>query len=175
LTLQGGIAHGDVPIEAGPTFVLPNSQKYGPGYLASDLPEFRDYSERMAVQIPFAKGDAVFFNPALFHGAGENRTTDTHRLVNLLQVSSPFGRAMESVDRRRIVTSIYPSLLAFKAGGATDLLLRNAVAASAEGYAFPTDLDNNPPEGSHAPPAMSDVLLRALDEEWAVDKLLARL
>jgi ectoine hydroxylase-related dioxygenase (phytanoyl-CoA dioxygenase family) len=175
LTLQGGIAHDDVPLEAGPTFLLPNSQKYGPGYLASGLPEFREYSERMAVQIPFAKGDAVFFNPALFHGAGSNLTTNTQRLVNLLQVSSPFGRAMESVDRQRIVASIYPSLLAFKAGVAPDGLLRNAVAASAEGYAFPINLDVNPPEGSHAPPAQADIVLQALDESWSVEELLTRI
>ncbi len=175
LTLQGGIAHGGVPIEAGPTFLLPNSQKYGPGYVASHLPEFRDYSERMAVQIPFAKGDAVFFNPALFHGAGSNRTTGSQRLVNLLQVSSAFGRAMEKVDRRRVVEAIYPSLLAWKQAGATEGALRNAVGASAEGYAFPLDLDANPPEGSDAPGAQADVVLRGLTEEWSPEELAARL
>jgi len=175
LTLQGGVAHDDIPLETGPTFLIPHSHKYGPGYVASQLPEFREYSQNVAVQIPMHKGDAVFFNPALFHGAGSNTSEGSQRLVNLLQVSSPFGRAMEDVDRRRIVESIYPSLLAWKRAGGAEDALRNAVAASAEGYAFPLDLDRNPPEGSHAPPAQADIVLQALDERWTVEELLTRI
>ena len=48
------------------------------------------------MQLPLAKGDAAFFNPALFHGAGTNRSADVRRMANLLQVSSAFGRAMET-------------------------------------------------------------------------------
>src|SRR5439155_7250230 len=36
LTLQGAVAHSDMPVESGPTMYLPHSQKYEPGYLASD-------------------------------------------------------------------------------------------------------------------------------------------
>ena len=36
------------------------------------------------VQLPLAKGDAAFFNPALFHAAGSNRTSDVRRIANLL-------------------------------------------------------------------------------------------
>ena len=39
------------------------------------------------VQLALGIGDAVFFNPALFHAAGTNRTTDVDRMANLLQVS----------------------------------------------------------------------------------------
>ena len=46
------------------------------------------------------KGDAVFFNPALIHAAGENRSEGIQRMANLLQVSSAFGRAMESIAAR---------------------------------------------------------------------------
>ena len=70
LTLQGAVAHCDMPVETGPTMHLPNSQKYLPGYLATDLPEFAAYFQANYVQLPLRKGDAVFFNPALFHGAG---------------------------------------------------------------------------------------------------------
>ncbi len=34
LTLQGAVAHTDMPVETGPTMYLPHSQKYLPGYLA---------------------------------------------------------------------------------------------------------------------------------------------
>ena len=96
-------------------------------------------------QLPLETGDAAFFNPALFHGAGTNRTADVRRMANLLQVSSPFGRAMESVDRGAMVTALFPVLVARKAAGAPDAFLRHVVAASAEGYAFPTNLDRDQP------------------------------
>jgi ectoine hydroxylase-related dioxygenase (phytanoyl-CoA dioxygenase family) len=40
LTLQGAIAHVDASIEAGPTLLLPHSQKYPAGYLATSRPDF---------------------------------------------------------------------------------------------------------------------------------------
>ena len=110
LTLQGAIAHCDMPIETGPTLYLPFSQSYLPGYMATARPEFRDYFDKHHVQLPLAKGDAVFFNPALFHAAGTNRSKDVRRIANLLQVSSAFGRAMESVDRLKMSLKLYPAL-----------------------------------------------------------------
>ncbi|HEX9170550.1 MAG TPA: phytanoyl-CoA dioxygenase family protein, partial [Roseiarcus sp.] len=110
LTLQGAVAHCDMPLETGPTLYLPFSQSYLPGYMATARAEFRDYFERRRVQLPLAKGDAVFFNPALFHAAGTNRSKDVRRIANLLQVSSAFGRAMESVDRLKMSLKLYPAL-----------------------------------------------------------------
>ena len=52
----------------------------------------------------------MFFNPALFHAAGTNRSKDVRRIANLLQVSSAFGRAMESVDRLKMSLKLYPAL-----------------------------------------------------------------
>lgn len=46
-----------------------------------------------------SKGDGIFFNPALLHAAGHNRSADIRRMANLLQVSSAIGRCMETVDR----------------------------------------------------------------------------
>src|SRR5690349_7604176 len=94
LTLQGAVAHTDMPVETGPTMYLPHSQKYPAGYVAFHRPEFTAYFDEHHVQVPLAKGDAAFFNPALFHAAGTNRTTGVKRMANLLQVSSAFGRAM---------------------------------------------------------------------------------
>ncbi|MFF9044562.1 phytanoyl-CoA dioxygenase family protein [Streptomyces parvulus] len=164
LTLQGAVAHRDMPVESGPTMYLPHSQKYAPGYLAWRRPEFRAYFEARHVQLPLAKGDAVFFSPALFHAAGANRSADVRRMANLLQISSAFGRAMESVDREAVVNAVYPVLLERRARGVDERWLENVIAASAEGYPFPTDLDRDPPVGGLAPLCQADLVRRALGE-----------
>ena len=110
LTLQGAVAHTDMPLESGPTLYLPYSHQYLPGYLAWRREDFKAYFAEHHVQLPLRKGDAGFFNPALFHGAGSNVSTDIQRMANLLQVSSAFGRAMEQVDRARVVNAVYPAL-----------------------------------------------------------------
>ena len=166
LTLQGAVAHCDMPVESGPTLYLPFSQAYEPGYLAWRRPEFQAYFKEHHVQLPLAKGDAAFFNPALFHAAGTNRTTDVRRMANLLQVSSAFGRAMETVDREAVSNAVYPALLRRKAEGASAEWLDNVIAASAEGYPFPTNLDSDPPVDGLAPPSQADLVRRALAEGW---------
>ncbi|MET9758923.1 phytanoyl-CoA dioxygenase family protein [Streptomyces sp. NPDC006372] len=175
LTLQGAVAHCDMPVESGPTMYLPHSQKYEPGYLAWRLPEFRAYFEAHQVQLPLAKGDAVFFNPALFHAAGTNRSADVRRMANLLQVSSAFGRAMETVDREAVANAVYPALLKRKAEGRDQAWLDRVVAASAEGYPFPTNLDSDPPVEGLAPPSQADLVRRALREEWTPETLRSEL
>jgi ectoine hydroxylase-related dioxygenase (phytanoyl-CoA dioxygenase family) len=168
LTLQGAVAHCDMPVETGPTMYLPHSQKYGPGYLAMARPEFREYFGANHAQLPLAKGDATFFNPALFHGAGHNRSAGVRRMANLLQVASAFGRAMESVDRHRMCTAVYPALLQLKTAGATEQALRNLVAACAEGYPYPTNLDHDhdQPTDRMAPQSQADLLWQAVAEHW---------
>jgi ectoine hydroxylase-related dioxygenase (phytanoyl-CoA dioxygenase family) len=171
MTLQGAVAHCDMPVETGPTMYLPHSQKYAPGYVAFHQPEFTAYFDEHFVQLPLRKGDAAFFNPALFHGAGTNRSSHVRRMANLLQVSSAFGRAMETVDRTAMCRALYPVLLARKASGADERALHNVVAASAEGYAFPTNLDRDQPIGGLAPETQAELVRRALREEWAVEDL----
>lgn len=176
LTLQGAIAHCDMPVESGPTLYLPFSQAYEPGYVAWRKPEFIEYFARHHIQLPLAKGDAVFFNPALFHAAGSNRTRDIRRMANLLQISSAYGRAMESVDRARMSATLYPALLALQASqelGAQ--ACANAVAACAEGYSFPTNLDRDPPIGGLAPETQQQLMLRALEEGWTPEAFSAAL
>jgi ectoine hydroxylase-related dioxygenase (phytanoyl-CoA dioxygenase family) len=171
LTLQGAVAHCDMPLESGPTMLLPHSQKFLGDYVAFYRQDFIDYFATVQVQVPLKKGDAVFFNPALVHGAGANTSTDIRRMANLLQVSSPFGRAMESMDRTAMVRATYPSLLAMKAAGRSDRDLLNAVNATAEGYAFPTNLDEDQPIGSLAPPSQVDTVLAALADELTPEAL----
>ena len=162
LTLQGAVAHGDMPVASGPTLYLPHSQKYLPGYLAYGRQDFQEYFVDHHVQLPLRTGDAVFFNPALFHAAGSNHSPDIRRMANLLQISSAFGRAMEVVDRGRVVREIYPSLLDRARAGLTPAALARVVAASAEGYAFPTNLDWDPPIDGMSPRTQADVVLDAL-------------
>ncbi|WP_293996026.1 phytanoyl-CoA dioxygenase family protein [Streptomyces sp.] len=171
LTLQGAVAHCDMPVESGPTLYLPHSQKYEPGYLAWRLPEFVAYFDAHHVQLPLDKGDAAFFNPALFHAAGHNRSTGIRRMANLLQISSAFGRAMESVDREAMANALFPVLLRRKAEGVSEDWLHRVVAATAEGYPFPTNLDLDPPVDGLAPPSQADTLRQAVDEGWTTERL----
>jgi ectoine hydroxylase-related dioxygenase (phytanoyl-CoA dioxygenase family) len=162
LTLQGAVAHCDMPLESGPTMLLPHSQRFVGGYVAFYQPEFIEYFAEHHVQVPLRKGDAVFFNPALYHGAGHNTSGDIRRMANLLQISSPFGRAMESLDRTAMVRAVYPALQAMRAAGRSERELANAVNATAEGYPFPTNLDHDQPIGSLAPASQVDTVLAAL-------------
>jgi ectoine hydroxylase-related dioxygenase (phytanoyl-CoA dioxygenase family) len=171
LTLQGAVAHCDMPVESGPTMYLPHSQKYEPGYLAWRLPEFHEYFEANHIQLPLAKGDAVFFNPALFHAAGTNRSAGIKRMANLLQVSSAFGRAMETVNREAMVNAVFPVLLKRKAEGAGRDWLEAVVSACAEGYPFPTNLDIDPPVDGLAPLSQADIVRRAVNDGWTPDAL----
>lgn len=171
LTLQGAVAHSDMPVESGPTMYLPHSHKYVPGYLAWRLPEFRAHFIAHYVQLPLAKGDAAFFNPAVFHGAGTNVSSDIQRMANLLQVSSAFGRAMETVDRALMCKAVYPVLVLRKDAGTDDATLGHAIAATAEGYPFPTNLDRDQPIGGLTPPTQADILHEALAAGWAPSRL----
>ncbi|MTI02400.1 phytanoyl-CoA dioxygenase family protein [Roseibium sp. RKSG952] len=172
LTLQGAVAHCDMPVESGPTKLLPFSQLYAPGYVAFHDEAHRAYFEESYIQLPLEKGDAVFFNPALFHAAGENSSADIHRMANLLQISSAFGRAMEAIDRRSMSEAVFPSLIALKQrGDLTAAELDAAIAATAEGYPFPTNLDTDPPVGGNAPESQADILRRAVSEGWTEAQL----
>jgi ectoine hydroxylase-related dioxygenase (phytanoyl-CoA dioxygenase family) len=127
------------------------------------------------VQLPLRKGDAVFFSPALFHAAGANRTADVRRMANLLQVSSPFGRPMEAVDRSAMSVAVSPALQAMADDGASPAAIANAIAACAEGYPFPANLDLDQPVGGLAPPTQAGILTRAVAERWSRQQLKTEL
>ncbi|MBT8415097.1 MAG: phytanoyl-CoA dioxygenase family protein [Boseongicola sp.] len=176
MTLQGGIAHVDVSIESGPTKLLPFSQTYRPGYAAWRRDDFRAHFEDAHVQLPLAKGDAIFFSPALFHAAGANTTTDVHRMVNLLQISSPFGRAMETIDRTGMCKTLFPLLSrGWQTGEITENTLDVVLSAAAEGYAFPTNLDRDPPVGGLAPQSQKSLMKQAIMTGASFDLLSADL
>ena len=174
LTLQGAVAHCDMPVETGPTMYLPHSQKYGPGYVAFHSPEFTEYFDEHYVQLPLTKGDAAFFNPALFHGAGTNRSADVKRMANLLQISSAFGRAMESTNNAAVSAALFGTLKQRWAAG-REQEVRNLITVTAEGYAFPTNLDRDQPIGGMTPPTQADLLAQAVREGWEDGRLRGEL
>lgn len=176
LTLQGAIAHSEMPIESGPTKLLPGSQRYIPGYMAVHQQSFRDYFEDNFVQLTLEKGDAVFFNPAVFHAAGENRTPDLHRFANLLQVGSGYGRSIETVDRVRICKTVYPVLSQFyKSDALSSYEFEVVLSACAEGYPFPTNLDADSPLGGMVPQSQLQLMHDALRGDWPLEKFSSAL
>lgn len=152
-----------------------HSQKYLPGFLSWRRPEFKDYFAANRIQLPLAKGDVVYFNPALFHAAGSNHTSDVCRMANLLQISSAFGRTMETVDTLRMTKAVYPALMKAKTAGMTAAGLDNVIATCAEGYAFPTNLDKDPPLGGLTPASQQDIVREALADGCSVGELIGRL
>ncbi|KAJ9644355.1 hypothetical protein H2204_001707 [Knufia peltigerae] len=168
LTLQGAVAHSDMPLESGPTRFLPFSQQFDQGFMAYRLGEFIDYFDQNWVSVDLKMGDAVFFNPALFHAAGENRTTNVERSANLVQISSAFGRTMESIDTATIIDKCWDDVQKLcEQGSTTQDEIDSLLAAIGEGYPFPTNLDRRPPApGGMAPESEVDILHRALNQGW---------
>ena len=165
LTLQGAVAHSDMPVNSGPTMLLPYSHQYPLGYLAWRKTDFKQYFEQNAVQLPLQKGDALFFTPALFHGAGSNNTADRHRIANLLQISSTFAKPMETINLYRVIRHIYPALLT-----RLDTISTNELTAllmvACDGYSFPSNLDTDPPVDGMAPVTMERLTHTALAKRW---------
>jgi ectoine hydroxylase-related dioxygenase (phytanoyl-CoA dioxygenase family) len=182
LTLQGAVAHSDMPLASGPTRFLPFSQRFEAGFMAYRLPEFQAFFDQNWVSCELKMGDAVFFNPALFHAAGENCTEDVHRSANLLQISSPFGKTMETIDTLAIIEKCWDEVRGLymeekkeeeEEGGIGDKTSA-ILNAMGDGYPFPTNLDHRPPApGGMAPESEVDVLRRGLTAGWATHEVVA--
>ena len=171
ITLQGAVAHTDMPRESGPTMYLPHSQKMVSGYVAWRNAAVKKYFAENHSQLPLKKGDGAFFNPALLHAAGTNQTKDFKRMANLTQIGSAFGRTLETVDREQMSNAIYPVLRERKAAGWSDHELKTVIAACAEGYAFPTNLDRDPPLKGLAPQSQADFVWQALASDQTSEQL----
>ncbi|WP_241474277.1 phytanoyl-CoA dioxygenase family protein [Mycolicibacterium neoaurum] len=171
LTLQAAVAHVDMPLEAGPTRYLPYSHRYESGYLAMNVPDFQQYFKENCVQLQLRKGDVLFFNPAVMHGAGGNSTLDVQRLANLLQISSAFGRAAATVNTQRVVLAIYPELRRRLISGDSTSAMENVLTAAADGYPFPTNLDRDRPLDRLFPESELELTRRALYDGWDVNRL----
>lgn len=195
LTLQGAVAHSEMPVESGPTRFLPFSQNYAPGYLAWRRADFRNFFQENYVALPLGLGDGVFFNPALFHAAGANVMDPLQggfrRVANLLQISSAFGKPMEMVDGIPLVDACWEELVDGYQKGGKEIAdgelnpekwsiqareVRAFIQAVAEGYPFPTNLDRCPPApNGMAPASEQDIVLRGLEEGWSREQVVATL
>ena len=171
LTLQGAVAHVDMPVESGPTLYLPHSQKYAHGYVAYQQPAFQDYFVAHHVQLPLSAGDAVFFNPALFHAAGTNRTADVRRMANLLQISLRLRTGDGDGRPGPCRGGRVPRPPRGARAGMPPRGVANVVAASAEGYAFPTNLDRDQPVDGMSPRTQADLVAGALAAEAPAEEL----
>jgi len=62
---------------------------------------------------------------------------------------------------------VYPYLLEIEDERARE----NVIAAACEGYAFPTNLDKDPPIGGLAPASQADLVRTAVAERWPIERL----
>ncbi|KAF2025513.1 phytanoyl-CoA dioxygenase-like protein [Setomelanomma holmii] len=173
LTLQGAVAHSDMPLESGPTRLLPFSQKFEEGYMAYRIPEFQQYFLEKYVSVALEKGDGLFFNPALFHAAGQNDSKDIQRSANLLQISSAFGKPMETIDTYLLIDLTWDGLLEKYKKDGLGAEVRAFIGNVAEGYPFPTNLDRRVPEtAGMAPTSEQDILLNGLENNSKKEAIL---
>ncbi len=168
LTLQGAIAHTDMPVKSGPTKILPFSQRYDLGYLLYKEESFKKLFTERAVQLPLDIGDAVFFNPAIMHGAGTNSTKELHRIANLLQISSAFGKPMETVDHTKMQRACYSAL---RSANMDTYELDTVTTILSDCYPFPTNLDRDQPQSGLSSISGKQILNLALQEDWTTDQL----
>jgi hypothetical protein len=140
-----------MPVESGPTKLLPFSSSSARATWPSPrgFPRaFRGAPSSCRSQ----KGDAVFFNPALFHaGARTGRRTSSGWRTSC-RSPRPWGaRWRRSTARACAGGSTRPFARCARPGGSTTARPRPPSLPAAEGYAFPTNLDTDPPAGGLAP------------------------
>ena len=93
------------------------------------------------------------------------------RIANLLQVSSAFGKTMESVDRTKMTKLVYRVLLERKKSHQLRKDELQTIGASViDGYSFPTNLDLDSPMEGSVTETIWVFMERALREEWSVDR-----
>lgn len=176
LTLQGAVAHSNMALESGPTRFLPFSQTFEPGYIAYQLEQFRDFFLQNYVVLPLELGDGVFFNPALFHGAGANTTKAFLRSANLLQISSAFGKPMETIDSLPIVKLCWILLKERYTRDGLSSRVSAFINAVFNGYPYPTNLDKRlPAQNSMMPESEQDIAIRGLQNSWSTEKVMETL
>ncbi|KAL2838531.1 hypothetical protein BJY01DRAFT_250905 [Aspergillus pseudoustus] len=174
LTLQGAVAHSDMPMPSGPTRFLPFSQLFEAGYMAHRREEFQQYFQANYVSLPLEKGDGLFFNPSILHAAGNNTTTDFYRSAQLIQVNSIFGKPSEWVSSVPIVDKTWTLLREkyHKEGPSTSMMC--LVQAIGDGYQFPVSLDNI--QGDlFAMKTEQDLIQEGLEAGWDRDKIIREL
>ncbi|CAK0869507.1 unnamed protein product [Prorocentrum cordatum] len=156
LTLQGSVAHVDMPVESGATMFLPFSHLA----LSPRLPVLAPRGVQALLRRPPGpaaprQGRRRLLQP----GAAARRRgeLDLRRLSHRQPAAGVLGIWSSDGDcnRSRVSLAVYPALIAASRREAwTPQLTANVVAAAAEGYSFPTNLDLDQPssrEGTRGP------------------------
>ena len=82
---------------------------------------------------------------------------------------------MEAVDRSAMSAAVSPALQAMADDGASPAMIANVIAACAEGYPFPTNLDLDQPIGGLAPMTQAEILGQAVAHGWPQQRLESEL
>jgi hypothetical protein len=137
-----------------------------------DLDEFRTVVEVPTDPADYPHADRIE-RGVLFYGetlADDVATPDGRRAVQAelahALMDGPGIMVFSTVDTERVAEAVYPTLRARKAAGARDRDLHNVVAAAAEGYPFPTNLDRDKPVGSLNPESQAQLVWRGLENDW---------
>ena len=81
---------------------------------------------------------------------------------------------METLNHAILVEAVYPALLArVDEGCLSEREMCDVIAAVADGYSFPTNLDSDPPVAGNAPETGQQLMHRALTEKWPPARLQA--
>ena len=174
LTLQGAVAHSDMPLESGPTIYLPYSHQYLPGYLAWRTRRLQGVLRRAHDPAAAPQGRRGVLQP----GAVPRRRHERLRRTSSGWPTcsrSPRGSAARWsrwTGPGWCRPSTRPSSRRSRPGRDA---ARRGGHASAEGYPFPTNLDHDPPVDGLTPVTQAQLVHRALDEGWEPVTLTAAL
>ena len=139
-------------------------------------PEFIDYFDEHRVQLPLAARRRRVLQPGAVPRCRAPTAPPTCAgwPTCCRSPRRSGGRWRRWIARRWSTPSI-PTLVERAAGGLDDGAVANVVAACAEGYAFPTDLDRDQPVDGLSPPSQADIVRQALGEGWSPDRLRVEL
>ena len=100
-----------------------------------------------------------------------NISTDIRRMANLLQISSPFGRAMEATGPHRDGAGGLSGAARDEGRGPPERELLNAVVATAEGYPVPHQPRPRSADRQPRPAIQVDTVLAALADDLSPEQL----
>lgn len=190
-TLQGAVAHTDMPLECGPTRLAPFSHQFQKGYMTLKNPEYIAIADKHMSQLPLKRGDAVIFNPACYHQPGIN-TTDNARQACLFQIANTWTVHMVLIDRQAMAKSVWPIMKSWSQqaegrkkgakvnghGGKTEHQLDALISATCEDTLYPVNWrvgkvsrSKLPMTDAQATQTQVQAIRTALSEGWDDEKV----
>ena len=172
LTLQGAVAHSDMPVESGPTMYLPYSHAVRarlPGLAAAGVPRVLRRALRPAAA---GQGRRRLLQPGPVprrrHQRVGRRAADGQPAAGVLGVRSGDGDGRPGQGAQ----AVYPVLRARRdAGVDADSAATTPSPARPRAIPFPSNLDLDANVGGLTPLAQAEVVQHALDEGWSDERL----